>query len=87
MQILILGTGTVTSRLSLTLAEHGHTLAGQMAAFSPQHLELFDFQGVIVVAPEAAVTTESLLRAAERGKFLFILAGTDDGLAAAFLLR
>lgn len=82
MQLLLLGTGTVTSRLSLTLAEHGHTLAGQMAAFSPQHLDLFDFQGVIVVAPEASVTTESLLRAAERGKFLFILAGADDGLAA-----
>ena len=82
MQLLLLGAGTVTSRLSLTLAEHRHTLAAQMAAFSPQHLDLFDFQGMVVVAPEASVSTESLLQAAERGKFLFVVAGVDDGLAA-----
>lgn len=82
MQILLLGAGAVTSRLNLLLAEHGHSVAAQMAAFTPQHLELFDFQGIVVVSPESSVSTESLVQAAERGKVLFIVAGTGDGLAA-----
>jgi MinD-like ATPase involved in chromosome partitioning or flagellar assembly len=82
MQILLLGAGAVTSRLNLLLAEHGHSVAAQMAAFTPQHLELFDFQGIVVVSPESSISTESLVQAAERGKVLFIVAGTGDGLAA-----
>ena len=53
-----------------------------MAAFTPQHLDLFDFQGVVVVSPESSISTESLVQAAERGKVLFVIAGTGDGLAA-----
>jgi MinD-like ATPase involved in chromosome partitioning or flagellar assembly len=82
MQILLLGTGAVTSRLNLLLAEHGHSVAAQMAAFTPQHLDLFDFQGIVVVCPESSLSTESLVLAAERGKLLFVIAGTGDGLAA-----
>lgn len=82
MQILLLGAGAVTSRLNLLLAEHGHHVAAQMATFTPQHLDLFDFKGVVVVSPEASISTEGLVQAAERGKVLFIVAGTGDGLAA-----
>ena len=82
MQILLLGAGTVTSRLNLTLCEHDHVVAAQLAAFTPQHLDLFDFQAMVVVSPEASVTPEGLVRAAERGKLLFIVAGASDGLAA-----
>ena len=82
MQILLLGAGSVTSRLNLTLAEHGHSIAAAMAAFTPQHMGLFDFQGLVVVSPECSVATESLVQAAERGKFLFVVAGSGDGLAA-----
>ena len=82
MQILLLGAGTVTSRLNLTLSEHDHVVTAQLATFTPQHLDLFDFQAVVVVSPEASVTPEGLVRAAERGKLLFIVAGASDGLAA-----
>ncbi|MGD8749798.1 MAG: AAA family ATPase [Anaerolineales bacterium] len=82
MQILLLGAGSVTSRLNLLLTEHGHSVAAQMAAFTPQHLGLFDFQGMVVVSPEVSVSTESLVQAAEHGKVLFVVAGTGDGLAA-----
>jgi len=58
MQILLLGAGAVTSRLNLLLAEHGHSIAAQMAAFTPQHLDLFDFQGIVVVSPESSVSKE-----------------------------
>ena len=84
MQILIIGAGTITSRLTLSLAEHGHTAAAAatMASFTPQHLDLFDYAGVVVVAPEASITTEALKQTAERGKMLFVVAGDADGLAA-----
>lgn len=82
MQLILLGAGTVTSRLNLTMMEHNHTVAAAMAAFTPQHLDLFDFQGLIVVSPEASVSTETLLAAAERGKMIFLVAGESDGLAA-----
>jgi MinD-like ATPase involved in chromosome partitioning or flagellar assembly len=82
MQILLLGAGGVTSRLNLTLCEHDHVVTAQLATFIPQHLDLFDFQAMVVVSPEAAVTPEGLVRAAERGKLLFIVAGASDGLAA-----
>ena len=82
MQILIIGAGTVTSRLALNLSEHGHTVAATMASFTPQHLDLFDFAGMVVIAPEASITTEALKQTAERGKMLFVVAGDADGLAA-----
>jgi MinD-like ATPase involved in chromosome partitioning or flagellar assembly len=82
MQILLLGAGTVTSRLNLTLSEHDHVVTAQLAAFTPQHLDLFDFQAMVVVSPESSVTPEGMVRAAERGKLLFIVAGASDGLAA-----
>jgi MinD-like ATPase involved in chromosome partitioning or flagellar assembly len=82
MQILLIGAGNVTSRLNLELAEHNHTVVAQMASFTPQHIDLFDFRGLLVIAPEASVSTECLVQAVERGKFLFVIAGVSDGLAA-----
>jgi len=82
MHILLLGAGSTTSRLNMTLSEQGHSIAAQLASFTAQHLDLFDFQGVVAVAPEASVSSDSLLQAAERGKMIFIIAGEGDGLTA-----
>ena len=82
MQLLLLGAGSTTSRLNMHLSEQGHSIAAQLAAFTPQHLDLFDFQGVVAVAPEASVSSDSLLQAAERGKMIFVIAGEGDGLTA-----
>jgi MinD-like ATPase involved in chromosome partitioning or flagellar assembly len=82
MQILLLGAGTITSRLSLMITEQQHSVAAQIASFTPQHIDLFDFRAVVVVAPEASVSPESLVKAAERGKLIFVVAGVGDGLAA-----
>ncbi|MBN1666407.1 MAG: hypothetical protein JW862_04945, partial [Anaerolineales bacterium] len=65
MQILLIGAGTVTSRLNLTLSEQGHSVVAQMASFTPQHIDLFDFRGLLVVAPEASISTDSLTQAVE----------------------
>ena len=82
MQILLLGAGAVTSRLNMLLAEHDHSIVAQMATFTPPLLDLFEFQALVVVSPEVTVSTESLLKAAESGKMLFVIAGAGDGLAA-----
>jgi MinD-like ATPase involved in chromosome partitioning or flagellar assembly len=82
MQALLAGAGTVTSRLNLLLAEQGHSVVAQIAAFSPQHLDLFDFRALVVVSPEASVSPESLVKAAERGKLIFVVAGVGDGMSA-----
>ena len=82
MQVLLLGAGTVTSRLNLLISDQEHSVAAQIATFTPQHLDLFDFQCIVVVAPEASVSTESLIKAAERGKLIIVVAGIEDGLAA-----
>src|SRR5512147_1667204 len=82
MQVLLLGAGTVTSRLNMQLAEQGHAVVAQIAAFTPQHLDLFDFRAVIVVSPESSVSPESLVKAAERGKLIFVIAGVGDGMSA-----
>ncbi|MEA3350993.1 MAG: AAA family ATPase, partial [Chloroflexota bacterium] len=82
MQILLIGAGSVTSRLNLVLTEHKHSIAAQMATFTPQHLDLFDFKGIVAVSPEASISTDSLRQAAERGKMIFVVAGVEDGLAS-----
>jgi len=82
MQILLVGAGTVTSRLNMILSEHQHTVVAQMATFSPQHLSLFDFSAMLVVAPESVVDQSSLATAIENGKIIFVVAGGSDGLSS-----
>ena len=82
MQILLLGAGTITSRLNLLFAEQGHSVVAQVAAFTPQHIDLFDFRAIVVVSPESSVSPESLVKAAERGKLIFVVAGAGDGLSS-----
>jgi len=64
VQILLIGAGTISSRINLQLSSQGHSIVAQIAAFSP----------------EASVGTENLVKAAERDKLLFVVAGVGDGL-------
>ena len=82
MQILLIGSGTVTARLNLLLAEHQHTIEAQLATLTYQQVEALDYRGILVVSPESSISTEILLRAAERGKMIFVIAGVEDGMAA-----
>ena len=82
MNILLVGAGTETSKLALALTEHKHVIQAQLANLAPNQLDFFDFKLIIVVTPEATVTTETLVRAVENGKVIFLVAGAADGLAA-----
>ena len=55
MQVLLLGAGTVTSRLNMQLAEQGHSVIGQIEAFTPQHIDFVDFRALVLVSPESSV--------------------------------
>ncbi|HKJ39861.1 MAG TPA: AAA family ATPase [Anaerolineales bacterium] len=82
MQVLLLGAGNVTSRLNMQMAEQGHSVVAQIATFTPQHIDLFDFRAIIVISPESSVSQESLVQAAERGKLIFVIAGVGDGMSS-----
>ena len=82
MRILLIGAGNITSQINVQLNEQGHSVEAQMAAFQPSHIDLFDFKALLVISPEASVQTESLVKAAERGKLLLVVAGAEDGIAA-----
>ena len=82
MQILMSGSGETTARLSVILTQHGHTVEAQLARFSPDMLEMFGVDGVVVVAPEAQVTTEALQQAVERGRSVFVIASGESPLMA-----
>ena len=53
MNIMLVGAGTETSKLNVVLSEQKHTIQAQLAMFSINHLDLFDFKLMIVVSPEA----------------------------------
>ena len=82
MRILLIGAGNITSQINIQLNEQGHSVEAQMAVFQPAHIDLFDFKALILVSPEASIQTESLVKAAERGKLLLVVAGAEDGIAA-----
>lgn len=81
MHLLLIGGGNVTSRLNMTLQEHDHSIVAQIATLSPSHLNMFDCQGIVVVAPEATAGPDVLTKAAERGRHIFLVVGSSDGLA------
>ena len=82
MRVLMAGSGEITARLSVILTQHGHTVEAQLARFSPEMLEMFGVDAVIVVAPEAQVTTEALQQAVERGRSVFVIASAESPLMA-----
>lgn len=81
MKILLVGAGSTTSHLNMLLTEHGHTILASFATLSPGHLNLFDdFEAVIVISPEASVTTDVLSAVLEKGKLILVLMGTSDNI-------
>lgn len=82
MDLLLVGRGATTSRLNMLFTERGHTVTAVLASLELNHLDLFDYEAVIVVSPEASVMQETLTRVTERHRFVLLIAGSGDGLAA-----
>ena len=82
MDIFLVGAGSVTSRLNMVLTDHQHHVVALMSSFTPQTLNLFDFRAMVIVAPEATVSEESITQVIENGKTVFIIAASGDGITA-----
>jgi len=81
MKILLIGSGSVTSALVQKLSEQGHTISAMLGSLTPGQIEVHDHNGIVVVSPETTTSTETLTRAAEVGKLLYIVAGGQDSIA------
>lgn len=82
MQILIIGSGTVTSQVQLQCTGHQFQVAAVLSSANPQLLEFFDYRALIVIAPEAAAGPDTIRKAAELGKHIILIAGESDALTA-----
>ena len=81
MKILLVGSGAVTSSLVQKLSEQGHTISAMLGNLTPSQLEVHDHSGVVVISPETTTSTETLTKAAELGKLLYVIAGAQDSIA------
>jgi MinD-like ATPase involved in chromosome partitioning or flagellar assembly len=81
MKILLVGSGSVTAGLVQKLSEQGHTIAAMLGSLTPSQLEVHEHNGIVVVSPETTTSTETLTKAAELGKLLYIIAGAQDSIA------
>ena len=78
MNIILVGAGAVTANLVQKLMEQGHTIAAMLGQLTPSQLEIHNYSGVVVVSPETTTTTETLTKAAEIGKLIYVITGASD---------
>jgi len=81
MNIMLVGAGAVTAGLVQKLMEQGHTIAAMLGQLTPSQLEIHNYGGVVVVSPETTTSTETLTKAAELGKLLYVIAGASDSIS------
>jgi len=83
LDVLLIGAGSATSRLNVALVQQGFGIAAQLPSLTPQILDGFDnAKAIVVVAPESSVMIDTLVKAAERGRYLFVVAGGNDAVLA-----
>ena len=80
MKLILVGAGAVTASLVQKLMEQGHTIAAMLGQLTPSQLEFFEYSGVVVVSPETTTSTETLTKAAELGKLIYVFAGASDSI-------
>ena len=81
MNIMLVGTGAVTAGLVQKLMEQGHTISAMLGNLTPSQLEIHNYSGVVVVSPETTTSTETLTKAAELGKLIYVIAGASDSIS------
>ncbi len=82
MKLLVIGTGSQSTKIANALRENQHIVEAHLATLAEPHFELFAFEAVVLVAPESVAETSILDKVVEAGKFPFIVAGATDGSAA-----
>ena len=81
MNIILVGSGTETSKLNSLLTGHKFTIQAMLASFTPATVQMLPFDVIIVVAPEAAVLPETLRTVAvEHARTVIMFATQGDAL-------
>ena len=52
-----------------------------LGQLTPSQLEIHNYSGVVVVSPETTTSTETLTKAAELGKLIYVIAGASDSIS------
>lgn len=81
MNIMLVGAGPVTAGFVQKLMDQGHTIAAMLGQLTPNQLEIHNYGGVVVVSPETTTSTETLTKAAELGKLIYVIAGASDSIS------
>jgi len=83
MKILLVGSGSTTTQLNMLLSSNGHSIIAVFAELSEGALSVFpDYDAVLVVSPEATVTTGLLHNITENGRLVVVVASNSDGIGS-----
>ena len=82
MKLILVGTGPVTASLTQKLTEQGHSISAMLGTLTPSQLDVFEYNGVVVVSAESSISTETLTKVAERGRFIYVCAAAQDSITA-----
>jgi MinD-like ATPase involved in chromosome partitioning or flagellar assembly len=82
MKLILVGTGPVTASLTQKLTEQGHSITAMLGTLTPSQLDIFEYNGIVVVSPESSLSTETLTKVGERGKLIFVCGGAQDSITA-----
>ena len=88
MKILLIGSGSTTTQLNMLLSSNGHSIIAVFAELSEGALSVFpDYDAVLVVSPEATVTTGLLHKVTENGRLVVVVAANSDGISSGTALE
>ena len=79
MKVLIIGAGPVSVRLQAALGET-YEIVGMLPSLMPQIAAALEFDAVVVVAPEGTASPDLLRPLLEKGKHIFVVAGSGHTL-------
>ena len=83
MKILLIGSGSTTTQLNMLLSSNGHSIPASLAVLSEGALSIFpDYEAVVVVSPEASVTTDVLHTITESGRLVVVVASNSDAIGS-----
>lgn len=82
MKLILIGSGPVTAGLTQKLTEQGNSISAMLGTLTPGQLDVFEYDGVVAVSAESSISTETLTKVAERGRFLYVCAAAHDSVTA-----
>jgi hypothetical protein len=77
VKVLLIGSGTESNNARHILNWSGHTVIAQHRALVPDHLDMFGYDLLVVVIPEATVQIPTLNIAMKKGTEVILISSTE----------